>query len=424
MTVDDTRRDPGIPVAAGREERSPDPRFVPIPPEAEERSSDPRFVPIPPEAEERFSDSRFVTIPPEAEEALPPADTVTGKLGRAFFRRLPVWPLVEFLSKKKVPRHRHSFWYTIGSMALFFLVVQIVTGVLLMVYYSPSQPWSSVQRIVMEIPFGGLLRSIHHWSANLMLLALFVHLFSTFFMKAYRPPRELTWLTGLALLGTTMFLGFSGYLLPWDDLSFFATRVGISELEKMPLLGTWIAGLARGGPDVTVDTIGRFYPLHVVVLPLLLLAVLSVHLFFVQVQGVSEPDSFRALPPEQKRYHRFFSEYLVNEIPIWMALAALLVALSALFPRVLAPEADPAAAAPEGIKPEWYFMVPFQMLKLFPGSLELLGMALTGLIPVLFLVVPFVDRSVPADRRGRVATRVGVAFLVYLVAMTVWGMVS
>ncbi len=374
--------------------------------------------------DESTRDARFHAVPEEAEQALPCADSFAGKASRAFLRRVPIWPVIDFLARKKVPQHKHSFWYTLGSMGLFFLLVQIVTGVLLMIYYSPSQPWSSVQRIVMEIPFGGLIRSIHHWSANLMLLALFVHLFSTFFMKAYRPPRELTWLTGLALLGTTMFLGFSGYLLPWDDLSFFATRVGISELEKMPVLGQWIAGLVRGGPDVTVDTIGRFYPLHVVVLPLLLLSILGVHLFFVQVQGVSEPDSFRALPPEKKKYHKFFTEYLVNEIPIWMALTALLVALSALFPRVLAPEADPGAAAPEGIKPEWYFMVPFQMLKLFPGSLEFLGMALTGLIPVLFLVVPFVDRTVPADRRGQMVARIGIGFLAFLVGMTVWGWMS
>ncbi len=367
---------------------------------------------------------QFSQIPPEAEAALPPADSRSGKVARAFLRRVPIWPLIDFLGKKKVPQHKHSFWYTLGSMALFFFVVQIVTGILLMVYYSPSQPWSSVQRIVMEIPFGGLIRSIHHWSANLMLLVLFLHLFSTFFMKAYRPPRELTWLTGLALLGVTMFLGFSGYLLPWDDLSFFATRVGISELEKMPVIGVWLAGLVRGGPEVTIDTIGRFYPLHVVVLPLLVLGIVGIHLFFVQVQGVSEPDSFRALPPEKKKYHRFFGEYLLNEIPIWMALAALLVALSALFPRELAPEADPGAAAPEGIKPEWYFMVPFQMLKLFPGSLEFLAMALTGLIPLLFLVVPFVDRNVPADQRGRLVTRIGIGFLAFLVVMTFWGFLS
>ena len=218
-----------------------------------------------------------------------------------------------------------------------------------------------------------------------------------------------------------MFLGFSGYLLPWDSLSFFATRVGIGEIEKLPVLGGWVAGLVRGGPEVTIDTIGRFYPLHVVVLPLALMGLLGLHLFFIQVQGVSEPDSFRALPPEKRKYHSFFGEYLVNEIPIWLLLGTLLVALSALWPRELSPEADVGAAAAVGIKPEWYFLVPFQMLKLLPGKLEFLGMALTSLIPVLFLSVPLVDRSVPTDRRGRIVTRVGVGLFIFLVAMTIWG---
>lgn len=368
--------------------------------------------------------SPFAPIPPEADTALPADTSLVGKGARTLLRRYPVWPLISWLAGKKVPVHKHSFWYTVGSMALFFFLIQVVTGILLMIYYSPGQPWGSVQRIVMEIPFGAFIRSMHHWGANLMLLVLFVHLFSTFFMKAYRLPRELTWLTGLALLGITMFLGFSGYLLAWDELAFFATRVAISEIEKAPLVGEWMAGLVRGGPDVTIDTINRFYPLHVVVLPALLVAVLAVHLTFVQVQGVSEPDSFQALPKEKKKYHKFFGEYLVNEIPIWMVLGTLLVVLCALFPRHLDPEASPSAAAPEGIKPEWYFLVPFQMLKLFPGSLEFLGMALTGVLPALFAAVPFLDRSTPVDARGRMVTRLGVVMLVFLGAMTLWGWLS
>ncbi len=366
-------------------------------------------------------ETRFSRIPPEAEEQLPPVSSLGGKVARMLLRRFPLWPVVAFIAKKSVPQHKHSFWYTVGSMGLFFFLMQLLTGILLMMYYNPGQPWSSVQRIVMEIPYGALIRSVHHWSANLMILVLFVHLVSTFFMKAYRPPREGTWYTGLALLGVAMFLGFSGYLLPWDSLSFFATRVGIGEIEKLPILGGWVAGLVRGGPEVTIDTIGRFYPLHVVVLPLTLMGLLGLHLFFIQVQGVSEPDSFRALPPEKRRYHSFFAEYLVNEIPIWLLLGTLLVAFSALWPRELSPEADVAAAAAAGIKPEWYFLVPFQMLKLFPGKLEFLGMALTSLIPVFFLAVPLVDRSVPTDRRGRIMTRVGGGLFIFLVAMTIWG---
>jgi cytochrome b6 len=311
-----------------------------------------------------------------------------------------------------------------GGIAIFFLVVQITTGLLLMVYYRPAQPWGSVQRIVMEVPFGNVIRSIHHWAANLMVLTLFLHMFSTFFMKAYRRPRELTWLTGAALFGLTLFFAFTGYLLPWDDLSFFATRVGISEMEKAPLVGEWLANLARGGSDVTVDTIGRCYLLHVAALPLVLLALLGVHLLFVQIQGVSEPDSFAALPANKKKYHKFFTEFLLSEIPVWLFLSALLVALAALLPRALMPEADPSAAAPEGIKPEWYFLSQFQLLKLFPGKLEMVGILLLAALPMGLIVLPFIDRAVPMDGRGRVVRGIGVLALLGLVFFTVWGWLS
>ncbi len=265
----------------------------------------------------------LASIPPEAEASLPPAGTRTGRAARWLLARYPVWPVVAHLADKKVPRHRHSAWYAMGGIVLFFFAVQVVTGVLLMVYYDPGQPWQSVQRIVMEVPYGALIRSVHHWAANGMILAVFLHMFSTFFLKAYRPPREMTWVTGLVLAGLAMAFGFSGYLLPWDELSFFATRVGISEIEKAPLVGGFLADLIRGGPDVTVATIGRFYPLHVVVLPLVVLGLIAAHLTFVQVQGVSEPDSFRALPPEKQRYHRFFGEFLVAEVPVWLVLGVL-----------------------------------------------------------------------------------------------------
>lgn len=363
-------------------------------------------------------------IPPEALPSLPHEKTLAGRAARALLARFPVWPILAFLAKKSVPKHRHSAWYAMGGIALFYLVVQIITGTLLMVYYRPSQPWQSVQRIVTEIPFGNVIRSIHHWAANLMVLALFLHMASTFFMKAYRPPREGTWLTGLLLMGLTMAFGFSGYLLPWDDLSFFATRIGISEIEKAPGIGGWLADLARGGTDVTVDTIGRFYPLHVVVLPLLVLTVVGIHLLFVQIQGVSAPDSFHKLPPEKQKSVSFFGEFLIGEIPVWILMGALLLFLATFVPRGLAPEADPVAAAPAGIKPEWYFLSQYQALKLFPGKLEVLGQALLGGIPLLAFVLPFIDKAIPSDRRGGWITLLGVFALLGLVGMTIWGWLS
>lgn len=363
-------------------------------------------------------------IPPEALRRLPPEHKLLGKSGRYLLERYPVWPMLDHLAHKTVPRHRHSVWYALGGIALFLLTVQVLTGVLLMVYYRPAQPWASIQRIALEVPFGNLMRSIHHWAANLLILTLFAHMFSTFFMKAYRRPREFTWLSGVFLLALMLAFGFSGYLLPWDELSFFATRVGITEIEKAPLLGSLLADLARGGPDVTVDTIGRFYVLHVTVLPVILLGLVGLHLLFVQVQGMSEPDSFAALPPERRRYSKFFAEFLFAEIPIWLCLGVLLVALATLWPRALTPEADPFAAAPENIKPEWWFLSQFQLLKLFPGRIEVVGMALLTLLPLVVVVTPFVDRAVPANRRGRITTWLGVLALLGLIFFTAWGWLS
>lgn len=364
------------------------------------------------------------SIPPEALEHLPPPDSRLGKLARGLLERYPIWPLLRFMAQKKVPVHRNSFWYIWGGMALFFFIVQVLTGILLMVYYRPAQPWASVQRIVMEVPFGSLIRSIHHWSANLMVLALFVHMFSSMFMRAYRRPRELTWLLGLLLLALTMAFGFSGYLLPNDDLAFYATNIGITEAEKLPHIGPWLAGLMRGGETVSLETVGRFFVLHVIVLPILVAMAVGVHLLFVQIQGVSEPDSFQALPDSRKRYKLFFGEFLWNELAVWMFLGILLVALSALFPRELAPEVDPFGAAPPGIKPEWYFLSQYQALKLFPGAWEKLGMLLLTAIPVWFALLPVVDRKTATGRRGMWVTAIGVFFLAAMIALSVWGVVS
>ena len=363
-------------------------------------------------------------IPEDAKSHLPPEDTLMGKAARGLLSRYPVWPIVRFLMGKKVPIHRHSGWYMLGGIALFFFVMQIITGVLLMIYYQPANPWASVNRIVMQVPFGAVIRSMHHWSANLMILTLFLHMFSTMFMKAYRPPREATWLTGLVLIALAMAFGFSGYLLPWDDLSFFAVRVGVTEMEKLPLLGPFAASLVRGGPDVSIDTVGRFYPLHTVVLPLLLLGIIALHLLFIQIQGISEPDSFAAQPEEKKKYRKFFGDFLVGEIPVWLFMFGLLITLSALLPRGIGPEANPTAPAPDGIKPEWYLLAPYQGLKLFPGSLELLGMALMGAAPLLVVALPFVDRTVPSDKRGAMITKMAAAGLIGFVGMTVWGLLS
>ena len=183
-------------------------------------------------------------------------------------------------------------FYYLGGMALFLFMVQVVTGVLLALYYKPSpdQAFESVRAIMTEVNFGWLIRSAHSWSANLLIGVLFLHLLTTYMMRAYRRPREITWVTGVLLLALFMAFGFSGYLLPWNELAFFATRVGTAIVGVVPVIGNQLLLLARGGENVTGDTLARFYALHVVILPLLTLGLLGVHLFLVQKHGMSVPN--------------------------------------------------------------------------------------------------------------------------------------
>src|SRR5437868_6637300 len=197
----------------------------------------------------------------------------------------------QFIREKGVPLHTQEVWYYLGGITLFLFAVQIFTGILLLLYYRPSasEAYESVQFIVTKVQFGWLIRNVHSWSANLLIAAAFAHLFSVFLLKSYRKPRELTWATGIVLLFLMLGFGFSGYLLPWNELSFFATKVGTGIAGAVPIVGHFMLRLLRGGDDVTGATLSRFYGLHVAVLPALTTALIAVHLLFVQRQGMSVP---------------------------------------------------------------------------------------------------------------------------------------
>src|SRR6476619_6850713 len=176
-------------------------------------------------------------------------------------------------------------------MTMFLFGVQIFTGILLRLYYRPSatEAYESVQFIVTKVQFGWLIRNVHSWSANLLIGLAFAHLFSVFLLKSYRKPRELTWVSGMLLLFLMLGFGFSGYLLPWNELSFFATKVGTAIAGSVPLAGHFLIRLLRGGDDVTGATLSRFYGLHVAILPAITRALVVVHLLLVQQQGMSVP---------------------------------------------------------------------------------------------------------------------------------------
>jgi len=343
--------------------------------------------------------------------------------------RIGLEALRHVVEAKTVPVHRHGAWYYFGGMTLFFFLVQVFTGILLMLYYRPSsqEAYESVQFLVTQVPFGWLVRSIHSWSANLMIAAAFVHLFSVFFLKAYRAPRELTWLSGFALFGLAMGFGFSGYLLPWNKLAYFATRVGTDIAGALPLVGAELVRFLRGGDHVTGGTLSRFYGWHVAILPALATSMLALHLLLVQRHGMSVPPSVEREPASARRTMRFVPDFLLRDLFGWTLALGVLAALAALFPWELGEKADAFAPAPADIRPEWYFMFMFQTLKFVPGG-ELLGIENEAWVILLFgaagagaFLVPFLDRRVVERGGSPLVSAIGGAALTFIVVLTAIG---
>lgn len=341
--------------------------------------------------------------------------------------RLPLQSFRKVVEHKTVPVHRMTVMYYLGGMTLFFFIVQVITGILLMLYYRPSAEaaFESVEFIMTTVPFGWLIRSIHSWSANLMVFFAAAHLITVFFMKAYRKPRELTWITGCLLLFIALGFGFSGYLLPWNKLAYFATKVGTDIAGSVPLVGEWLVRFLRGGDRVTGGTLSRFYGWHVAILPLLTTALLAGHLLLVQVQGMSVPPSLEK-EASRRRPMRFVPDFLLRDLFGWTLALGVLAALAALFPWELGEKADPFAPAYKDIRPEWYFVFMFETLKLVPGGeiagieYEAIPILAFGLAGLLLVLVPFLDR--PGGRLpSPLFSVVGWVGLAYAVGLTAWG---
>ena len=351
-------------------------------------------------------------------------------LGTWLDERLDLSGVRHFIAEKGVPVHTQKIWYYLGGMTLFLFGVQIFTGILLLLYYRPSasEAYESVQFIVTQVEFGWLIRNVHSWSANLLIGLAFAHFFSVFFLKSYRKPRELTWLSGILLLFLMLGFGFSGYLLPWDELAYFATKVGTGIAGAVPVVGHFTLRLLRGGDDVTGATLSRFYGLHVAILPAVTTALVALHLLFVQRQGMSVPLSIerKLKPGERLPQMRFFPNYILRDVLAWYVVLAVLAALAAFYPWELGTKADPFAVVPPGIRPEWYFLATFHTLKLLPSHVlgvegEQLGVMAFGMAAVFLILVPFLDRRASRGEPSRLFTVLAALALVYLVTFTIIG---
>ncbi|MGE5256469.1 MAG: cytochrome b N-terminal domain-containing protein [Hyphomicrobiales bacterium] len=318
---------------------------------------------------------------------------------------------------------------TLGSLCALLFTLMAVSGMFLAMYYSPSpdRAYQSIDYIMTQLPLGPILRGIHHWGAAAMVLAVVAHLATVFFAGSFKTPRELTWVLGVGLLLATLGLGFTGYLLPWDQKAYWATVVSANIPRDMPLVGTTLTRLVLGGDSVSGLTLTRFYAIHMLVLPALAALMMAAHIYLVRLHGVSErgpePDGMPQTPqPESPPLYRFFPEHTARSLMVFAGVLALILALS-VFARI--PKEDIAGTVDESYlpRPEWYFMWLFQLLTYFPGSSEVIGSLVLPLVGVLLLFfLPLLDRSKfrgPADRP--LATAAGVTGIVCIVYLTVTG---
>jgi cytochrome b6 len=207
-----------------------------------------------------------------------------------FNERLEIEAISEDISSKFVPPHVNIF-YCLGGVTLVCFIVQFATGFAMTFYYKPSvaEAFNSVQYIMTEVSFGWLIRSIHRWSASMMVLMMILHVFRVYLTGGFKKPRELTWITGVVLAVITVSFGVTGYSLPWDQLGYWAVKIVSGVPEAIPLVGPLMVELIRGGTSVSQATLTRFYSLHTFVLPWLIAVFMLMHFLMIRKQGISGP---------------------------------------------------------------------------------------------------------------------------------------
>jgi ubiquinol-cytochrome c reductase cytochrome b subunit len=289
--------------------------------------------------------------------------------------------------------------YVFGSTLLASFGVQAVTGVALMTSYAPSDKtaWASVHFIQFQQAGGWLVRGLHHFGAQAMVVLLGAHLAQVSLFGAYKKPREVTWWLGLGLLAITLGFALTGYLLPWDQKGYWATRVATNIAGTLPFIGEATQRLLQGGPEYGSLTLTRFYTLHVVVLPALLLALVGAHVALFRRHGVTPPPK-----ADVERVDPFFPKQLFKDVVASLVVVAVVFALAVReHGAPLDAPADPSSDYPA--RPEWYFLALFQLLKYFHGPLEIVGtVVLPTLVGIYFFALPMLDRRDGTALRGRV----------------------
>lgn len=342
-----------------------------------------------------------------------------GRIADWLHERVPVSAdqLAE-LTNEPVPNHLKKWWFCLGGTPAYLFVVQIVTGILLALYYqpSPSTAFESIRYITEEATFGWFLRSLHKWAATLMIAAVILHQMRVYFTAAYRRPRELNWIIGMCLLMATLLTGFTGYSLVFEQLSYWGATVAANISDAVPVVGRLAKQMLLGGDEYNARTLSRFYILHAAVLPTTIILLVVCHIAQVRMHGVTEfPDP--EAPPNQPRHFNFFPDHMLSELIIGLVLMIVLCALATVLPATMGPKADPLTT-PEVIKPEWFFYVSFRWLKLFSLSFAVIS---TGFIVGAMFVWPWIDKVLRRITGFEdISVYIGIVATFLLIGLTVW----
>ena len=336
-------------------------------------------------------------------------------------RRLDLTGIRRALFDRPVPAGL-TWWHTLGSATLTVFLVQVVTGIVLAMYYAPSpdHAYESIKYLEQQVTAGRLLRALHNWGASVMVVLVMLHMVRVFGMGAYKYPREANWVLGVALFGLVLGFGFTGYLLPWDQRAYWATQVGTSMAGAVPVVGGVLTVLLKGGALLGAATLTRFYALHVLWMPAALIVLVALHLTMVIRQGIAAPPRVlevgapsRTDDPTYPRHYdvsydaskrsgvRFWPDVIAKDVLVALLTIALLLALATFVGAPLEAPADPTDSSYVPT-PEWYFLPFYQLLKLFPGSMEAtIAVGVPALLVLVLVGLPFFDRNSKRHLLGR-----------------------
>lgn len=341
-----------------------------------------------------------------------------GRIADWWYERVPIsGEQLKELTNEPVPNHLKRWWFCLGGTPAYLFVVQIITGILLAFYYQPSPKtaYQSVQYITEEVSYGWFFRSLHKWAATMMIAAVILHQIRVYFTGAYRRPRELNWMIGMFILVCTLMIGFTGYSLVYEQLSYWGATVGANIADQVPVVGGIMKRAMLGGDVYNENTLPRFFILHAAVLPVTLIILLIVHILLIRLHGVTEM-RFEDEPKDGPQHFKFFPDHLYMELILGLGLTIVLCALATIFPAHLGPRADPLTT-PEVIKPEWFFYVAFRWLKMFSSSVAILSM---GLIFFLMFIWPFIDAWFRKMKKGsELSVWIGIVAVLFIISLTV-----